>query len=238
MKTDALYALYLDLGNAPSLAECASLFRHFIADFGFDTFACGEFDLRDRMRSVFYIIDWPDHWRDFYIQSGLIHHDPLLDALPTATAPFTWSDLRGTRKFPKAGREALDRVADAGWTEGLVVPIPTSGNRLGLVSLAGHSTIQQEFRATLVFASICLHSAARARARRDGFAQPPVNLTKRELEVLTLVAVGKSDDRIAQTIGIAPSTAHEFVENAKRKLNVRTRAEMIAIASALGIIEI
>jgi hypothetical protein len=36
---------------------------------------------------------------------------------------------------------------------------------------------------------------------------------------------------------VAPSTAHEFVEKAKRKLRTRSRVEMVAVAASLGIIE-
>lgn len=238
MSLDSVYALYGALADAATQADCAALFRSFIAPFGFDTYACGEFDLRDRTRAVFYIIDWPDDWREFYIGSGLIHHDPLLDALAGTTKPFTWNDLRRARKLPKVGKEALDRIAVAGWSEGLVVPIPTSGNRLGLVSLVGHRAVEDTARGALVLASMCLHQATRARAGREGFAQPPLGLTKRELEVLSLVATGGSDARIGATLGVSTWTAHEYVENAKRKLGARTRAEMVALAAALGVIEI
>ena len=40
--------------------------------FGFDAFSCGEIDIAHRDRSVFYIIEWPESWRKFYIGSGLI----------------------------------------------------------------------------------------------------------------------------------------------------------------------
>jgi DNA-binding CsgD family transcriptional regulator len=53
-----------------------------------------------------------------------------------------------------------------------------------------------------------------------------------------LVAQGFSDNETAKRLGIAPSTAHEFVEKAKRRLKTRTRVEMVAIAAALGIIDI
>lgn len=40
--------------------ECGQLFKDIILGFGFDTFACGELDLEDLDRAVFYIIDWPE----------------------------------------------------------------------------------------------------------------------------------------------------------------------------------
>jgi DNA-binding CsgD family transcriptional regulator len=57
------------------------------------------------------------------------------------------------------------------------------------------------------------------------------------VECVRLVAQGLSDNAIARTLAIAPSTAHEFVEKAKLRLKTRTRVEMVAIAAALGIID-
>lgn len=105
------------------LTDCATLFREAIVPFGFDTFACGAFDSRNRGRSVFYIIDWPPAWTKFYMESGFIERDPLLDELSVTDKPFTWSELRANRRLSKAGSEAIDKCGQHGWTEGLVVPV-------------------------------------------------------------------------------------------------------------------
>jgi DNA-binding CsgD family transcriptional regulator len=227
------------LRGLKTIAACADLFRAAVAPFGFDTFACGELDVKVRERTVFYLVDWPDEWRRFYLSEGLVERDPLIDALAYRHQPFTWSDLRKDRKLAKIGREVLDRSAAAGWTEGLVIPLSRGTNRIGLVSLVGHtSDITPEEQAFLCLISICLHGHVRTLVRREGFAIPPAGLTTREVQCVRLVAQGLSDNAIAKRLGIAPSTAHEFVEKAKRRLKTRTRVEMVAIAAALGIIDI
>lgn len=222
-----------------SLGECCSLFRSAIARHGFTTFACGELDLRDHERNVFYIIDWTEAWTRFYTASGLINRDPVVGALAGRRSPFTWSDLRADRTFPKVGREALDLAAKEGWTEGLAVPLPQGPNRMGLVSMAGHRLVTDPaITAYLTLISICLHSHARTLIAREGCALPPVGLTDREIACLRLVARGYSDRAIAQDLGIAVSTAHEFVEKAKHRLKVRSRPELVAVAASLGIIDL
>ena len=67
---------------------------------------------------------------------------------------------------------------------------------------------------------------------------PPAGLTRREIACLKLVARGLSDAAVAKQLRVAPSTAHEFVEKAKRRLKVRTRTEMVGVAVALGIIDL
>jgi DNA-binding CsgD family transcriptional regulator len=219
-------------------ASCAALFQAAIAPFGFDTFACGEVDLVDRDRGAFYIIGWPQRWRDFYLSANLIERDPLLDALPLRPEPFTWSDLRRDRKLSRLGSEALELAAEHGWNEGLAVSLPRGPNRFGLISLVGSGPdLDMATRAYLCLIAICLHTHVRSLVPTHGFAAPPAGLTAREIECLKLVACGYSDRRIATSLGIAQSTAHEHVENAKRKLKTSSRAEMIAVAASLALIE-
>jgi DNA-binding CsgD family transcriptional regulator len=221
------------------IPACADLFRKTVASHGFDTFACGEVDVADRSRTAFYIVDWPPRWREFYFASNLIDRDPLIDALTARREPFTWSDLRKDRKLSRAGREALDLIAAHGWSEGLVVAMPRGSSRFGLVSLAGKcADLDPKTRAFLCLISICLHTHVRGLVPSMGFATAPAGLTGREIECLKLVARGLADRQIAAALGIAQSTAHEHVENAKRKLKARSRAETIAVATSLGIVEV
>jgi len=236
--TDA-YQFNLELRRLSLPSDCAGLFRRTIAPLGFDTFSCGELDLDNRERVVFYLIDWSDRWTNFYIKSGLVERDPLVDALEHRREPFTWSDLRADRTLPKLGRKALDLAAAEGWTEGLVVPAPRGDRRVGLVSMAGGAGVLGfEHKAFLTLASLCLHSHVRTLVAREGFAAPPAGLTPREIECVGLVAQGHSDGAIAAKLGIAVSTAHEFVEKAKRRVKAKSRTQMVAIAVSLGVIDI
>jgi DNA-binding CsgD family transcriptional regulator len=220
------------------LADCAALFREEIATFGFDTFACGSFDGRDRDLHVFYIIDWPESWTKFYVESGLINRDPLLDELKTTDQPFTWSELRAGRRLSKGGTEAINRAAAEGWVEGLVVPIPGVNNRLGLVSMVGHRDVDVSERDYLTLISMALHHHARSLAPREGFAMPPMGLTEREIAAIRHVGHGLSDAEIGEAMGVAKTTAHEFVEKARAKLKARNRAALTAISVSLGIIDL
>jgi DNA-binding CsgD family transcriptional regulator/tetratricopeptide (TPR) repeat protein len=60
-------------------------------------------------------------------------------------------------------------------------------------------------------------------------------LTPRELEVLRLVAGGRSNRQIAQALFISPKTASVHVSNIMAKLGVHTRVEAAAVAHRLGL---
>ena len=63
------------------------------------------------------------------------------------------------------------------------------------------------------------------------------SLSQRERDVLAAVARGLETPEIATSLGIGPGTVRTHVENARRKLGARTRAQAIAIAMAGGELE-
>jgi DNA-binding CsgD family transcriptional regulator len=60
-------------------------------------------------------------------------------------------------------------------------------------------------------------------------------LSERERDCLAYVAQGMSDADIARKLAIAPSTAHFYIEKAKRKLGAKTRAQAVAHLIAAGL---
>ncbi len=59
-------------------------------------------------------------------------------------------------------------------------------------------------------------------------ASPGPRLTGRELEVAELIAKGLTNQAIARRLSVAPRTAEAHVENIRRKLQVRSRAQIAA----------
>ena len=59
-------------------------------------------------------------------------------------------------------------------------------------------------------------------------AGPGPRLTGRELQVAALVAEGLTNQSIARRLAVAPRTAEAHVENIRRKLEVRSRAQIAA----------
>jgi DNA-binding NarL/FixJ family response regulator len=72
-------------------------------------------------------------------------------------------------------------------------------------------------------------TAPRARGRRD--------LSPRELEVIALVADGRSDGEIAAELFISKKTASAHVAHIKDKLGVGSRVDVAVAAIRLGLVE-
>lgn len=62
-------------------------------------------------------------------------------------------------------------------------------------------------------------------------------LTSREHEVVRLVAEGKTDIEIGKLIGVGKRTARFHVDNARRKHNVSTRAQLIVKLMREGVLQ-
>ena len=61
-------------------------------------------------------------------------------------------------------------------------------------------------------------------------------LTDREREVVGLVALGLSNDEIAETLVISPATAKTHVSRAMMKVGARDRAQLVVLAYQSGLV--
>lgn len=73
------------------------------------------------------------------------------------------------------------------------------------------------------------------RTRRSA-EEHPFGLTGREVEVLRLVARGRTDAEVAEELFISPRTASQHLRNAYNKLGVNNRAEATRVAVEAGIV--
>lgn len=226
-----------DMMTCEDSEKLLACFRRFVKPFHIDTFTSGEIDVEVRRRMVFHAMEWPDRWRSYYFQSGLVEHDPLIEALPLMGPSFTWDELRARRALSVAGTEAINRIAAEGWVDGLVIAIRRSETHYGLISLVAldHHISPQEKR-HLEAVAMVLHERLRLIVPKEGFRIPPAGLTPREIECVGLVADGLSDIKAGERLGIRASTVHEHIERAKTKLQASNRAELAAFAVGYGII--
>lgn len=113
-----------------------------------------------------------------------------------------------------------------------------------LAELGRHETALKEAAlARNVFASL---GATRDRARAEAFLRDPrgspaqlsskAALTKREIEILQLVARGWSNQRIAAELFLSPHTVKRHVANLLRKLESPSRAAAVARGTQLGLL--
>ena len=96
--------------------------------------------------------------------------------------------------------------------------------------LAGRLAIP---RGLTPFGSVEGYGAREAPSRRSSSQQDPFGLTRRQKDVLALLADGLSNREIAQALHIAEPTAKIHVSALMRTLNVRNRTEAAVLAKDL-----
>jgi DNA-binding NarL/FixJ family response regulator len=73
--------------------------------------------------------------------------------------------------------------------------------------------------------------------RSGGMHPEGAELTPRLLDVLHLVAEGRTTDEIAGTLGLSPFTVKNYMERIFERLGARDRAEAVAIALRSGLLK-
>lgn len=164
-----------------------------------------------------------------------------------------------TERFRAAGSggaRAREAPTDSGLTEGPPVLIVDSAQRCVEVNDAA-SRMLGLTRAQIVGQSVDSIKLPRGHllvlpriedeAAADGWAalKPPEDgrpqgrcPSRREREVLTLLAGGSTDGQIAEVLELSPATVQTHVRNAKAKLGARTRAQAVALALVSGLIDL
>ena len=130
------------------------------------------------------------------------------------------TDIRALLPAIRARTAVLHREADRGTNFELGREVAALIPGATLVPLPGSSHLfyHGDWLAVIDAVLDCLRDPASAGPR----------LTGRELEVAGLVAEGLTNHAIARRLSVAPRTAEAHVENIRRKLQVRSRAQIAA----------
>ena len=128
-------------------------------------------------------------------------------------------ELRAGIALAAAGElePALERLRDAYLTARKLRARPLAAEAAAEVATLGASVTQW------------LGARAASETERGG-------LTRRELEVLRLIAVGRTNREVAQELFLSPRTVDMHVRNTLRKLDCRSRVEAAHRAGELGLL--
>lgn len=166
--------------------------------------------------------------------------DPSIPDVISGNKCILWSETAASEEAVSSGyRNFLKFVRTYGMDDGLTIPIHRPGTYCGVVVLGGERPdISQESIILSQLLAIYGHDRALDIFMQDREVdtprEKPITLTPRERECIRWVSEGKSDWEISEIVGISQSTVHFHVENAKKKLNVRTRVQVVVQAMSQG----
>lgn len=212
------------------LQELVDLFTEKISGQGFPYFSCLE--TAGLRRPSQKLVTYPRDWVRHYTENRYWDCDRIIEETRMRRTPFAWDDPGVLAGASEQQIQVMEEAREAGLVNGFTFPIFLESELSAVFTIA---TEQTEYDPDLMPAfhmmAVYFHNAARRILSRSSGGGTPLDLTPRERDCLTWVAEGKSDWVVAEILGISPHTVHAHIENAKRKLEVATRVQAVAIAT-------
>lgn len=244
-----------DVDRIDDIPTLKRQFSRQIETYGMSSYVCsGSFRNTESVDYKVMVHDVPEGFLEAYDRRRA-PNDPLSEFLTKSSKPFIWSHLG--KALGTAARGLSETAHSYGLTDGVCVPVHRPGGYVGALGLAGPvNNINKHAAVILQLMSIHFHDRVRelldecnrqeaaapcrvnGRAKKGGKENGQVVLSPRERECVAWVAEGKTDWDIGEILGISQSTAHFHVENAKKKLQVPTRVQLVVKAIGRGDISI
>jgi DNA-binding CsgD family transcriptional regulator len=156
------------------------------------------------------------------------------DSAVWATAVAAWERLGQPYRAAYAGYRHAEALLATGDRDTAAAVLARAAERCGRL---GARPLDTEVKALAQRARLDLTPPTATAAAAADVPAPAaqLGLTPREVEVLALVAAGRSNRQIAQALFISPRTVGVHVSNILAKLGVAGRVEAAAIAHRLGL---
>lgn len=178
-------------------------------------------------------------WVQHYVEQDYLRIDPVVIGCFQRFHPVDWKALDWSSKAAVAFR--AESLAAGVGNQGFSIPIRGPSGQFALFSIshtvddATWATFTEKHRNDLL---LCAHSfnqkALELEARRMPDLVKP--LSGREVDVLTLLAMGYSRGQVAQTLAISEHTLRAYVEGARFKLGASNTMHAVARAVSEGLI--
>ncbi len=148
-----------------------------------------------------------------------------------------WRDDKAVIESGQALRniiEPMETATGTRWYRTDKIPCrDADGQIIGIIGFSADITEQKRLEEQLLNA----REELEGKVERQMLRKNPYGLTFRELTVLHLVAVGRSDKEIATELVISPHTVHKHVANTLAKMDAASRTEAATRALKEGLLE-
>ncbi|MQY41155.1 hypothetical protein GG681_00725 [Epibacterium sp. SM1969] len=173
---------------------------------------------------------YPADWVSYYTEHGFQKYDPVWARLLRRSGAFSWRDAMAEMRQDKltpdheiaVSEQFMRDASDAGLADGIGISFI---NQFGEVSgIAVSKKIFEKDPSLEDFAKVTVLATALHDKITSTFSQkPPIALTKREKDVLSWAAEGKTDSEIAQLLGVTHHTVRFHWNNLFRKFDMSSK---------------
>ena len=218
-------------GGCGSLEQLRTLLADAARDLGFDHFALLDHPSLERPRpGLVRLDDYPDAWGRELQGLAADIGDPVHLASRRSNTGFGWCELRRLVRLERGHKAILARSRHHGLGGGFTVPANVPGEPPASCSFAvrvGRELPVARLDCAERVGAEALRAARRLRPCSAGPLRP--RLSRRELQCLRLVAMGKTDWEIGIILGISVETVHQYVKRARAAYGVVSRTQLVVL---------
>lgn len=189
-----------------------------------EQYGCGTYDLE---------------WVNRYLEKGYLRVDPVVQGCYQRFHPVDWKRLDWSSKSARAFIQ--DAIAHGLGNQGYSIPIRGPNGQFAMFSLnhscddeAWQDFTERNRRDLILLAHFFNQKALEFEPGRT--PEPAQPLSPREIEAMTLLAVGYSRAQAADTLSISEHTLRVYVESARHKLGAMNTTHAVARALSRGVI--
>ena len=183
---------------------------------------------------------YPDGWDKRLLRRGPKIIDPILLIARGRLSAFLWSEALDQVRLSPVQQSVMTDAFRHGIRQGITIPANVPGEPEGSISFASGRT--REIGRVRVLAADAVgrvaFDAARRIARLGGISEAVPEVSDRVRECIYWIAHGKTDQDVADILGIGLETVRTYVKSAFRLLGVVTRAQLVHEAVRLGVIDV
>jgi LuxR family transcriptional regulator, quorum-sensing system regulator CciR len=213
-------------GDLPQLAQ---LLGEVALELGFHHFALLDHaSIRSQRGELIRIDNYPEGWVEEIVSCEFAADDPVHLASRRTNAGFEWSELGTLIRLDPRHEIILSRSRHHGLGSGFTIPSNVPGEPSSSCSFAVKSGCEVPVARLSCAELVGTHALRAARRLRPLGAIPPrPRLSRREVECLRLVALGKTDWEIAQILGLSVHTATQYVKRARAAYDTVSRTQLV-----------
>lgn len=188
---------------------------------------------------------WPEGWQETYVAKKYMLTDPAVRMLGITHRSFRWREasaaLRNDSLWPRAQRMMQDG-ARHGLNDGYTFPIHGRSGLLGSMMISSCRPLDLSPGEMALFEAAArkvfwrLMELSGEAAKMETVSLLETSLTRREIEVIGLLADGMTSHDIARTLSISNHTVDWYINGLQDKLNARNRQHLVAFAFRLGLV--
>jgi LuxR family quorum-sensing system transcriptional regulator CciR len=172
--------------------------------------------------------NYPNGWEEWYDANRLGLSDPIHRASQSTACGFYWRDVQRLIPMNRKDHKVLGLGQEVGLGEGVTIPAHVPGEARGSCSFVTASGEPLPENALLWAQMIGMFAFEGARLlHRRSSGQPRLGVSERQRQCIALAGRGLTDQSIARTLGIGVQSVMEHMREARARLGVGTRTELV-----------